>query len=283
MALGRRLTLPKATNRLALGKSGLMVSPFCLGRTGSSETVVAAYEAGINFFFVTADLHWPLYDGTRRGLAKLIEGNPSRRNEIVVGVVSYLDEPLFSALQFHEVVDAVPGLERIDLLIAGAVSSEKSFYSRLATMESARAARHNGAAAIGASFHQRALALVADRQELLDISYIRFNSAHLGARTDLFPYLRPTRTGLVFNFKSVIPRMSKEMCAGLRLPTNHWLPDACDYYRFVLSRPELDGVLCSPMDAAEVQGIVAATERGPLSKGDEEYMISLSDLARTRS
>lgn len=275
---GRRLNLPRATDRLPLGKSGLMVSPFCLGRTACAETVLAAYEAGINFFFVSADLHWPLYDGIRQGLTKLLQRNSSRRNEIVVGVVSYLDEPLFSALQFDEVIDAVPGLERVDLLIAGAVSSEPSFYSRVTSIKHARSARHHGATAIGASFHQRPLALMADQRGLLDISYIRFNSAHPGARTDLFPFLRPTRTGLVFNFKSVMPRITREMSSKLGLPTNYWLPDPSDYYRFVLSRPELDGVLCSPMNAGEVQGLVAAMEKGPLSKEEEDDMVRLSAL-----
>jgi len=65
-----------AHGRVHLSGAGLRVSPFCLGRTASADTVVAAYEAGINFFFVTADLHWPLYDGIRRGLAKPLQCNP---------------------------------------------------------------------------------------------------------------------------------------------------------------------------------------------------------------
>ena len=140
-----RRTLPKPTDRLPLGKSGLRVSPFCLGITSTPDTVVAAYEAGVNFFFITADLHWPLYDGVRKGLAKILDGNPSRRDELVVGVVSYLDEPLFSVLQFHEVINEIPGLDRVDLLIAGAVSNDQSFHSRLPAIERARNVRHNGA------------------------------------------------------------------------------------------------------------------------------------------
>jgi|ERR1051325_9420526 hypothetical protein len=276
----RRCQLPKPSDRLSLGKSGLKVSPFCLGRTAAPETVVAAYEAGINFFFVSADLHWPLYEGIRTGLAKLFEGNPSRRNEIVVGVVSYLDEPLFSALQFDEVIEAVPGLERVDLLIAGAVSSEPSFFSRLSSLQRARANRLHGAAAIGASFHQRPLARIAGQDELLDISYVRFNSAHPGARTDLFPYLRPARSTLVFNFKSMLPLVTEGMAGAPGLPAPNWRPEPCDYYRFVLSRPELDGVLCSPMNGAELRAMVAATEKGPLSKEQEDDMIWLSSLTR---
>jgi hypothetical protein len=272
---------PKPADRLPLGRTGLTVSPFCLGMTASADSVIAAYESGINFFFVTADLHWPLYDGVRKGLARLLDGNKTRRDEIVVGVVSYLDDPLFSTLQFHEVIGEVPGLDRVDLMIAGGVSSDQSFYSRLNSLERARSQRHHGAVAIGASFHQRSLALVADHHGLLDISYIRYNSGHPGARRDLFPYMRPARTGLVFNFKSVLSRVSKEMFQNFGLPSNYWLPDMCDYYRFVLSRQEIDGILCSPMTADEVRGMVAALDKGPLTQEEQEYMIWLSSLAPT--
>ncbi len=272
---------PKPADRLPLGRTGLTVSPFCLGMTASADSVIAAYESGINFFFVTADLHWPLYDGVRKGLARLLDGNKTRRDEIVVGVVSYLDDPLFSTLQFHEVIGEVPGLDRVDLMIAGGVSSDQSFYSRLNSLERARSQRHHGAVAIGASFHQRSLALVADHHGLLDISYIRYNSGHPGARRDLFPYMRPARTGLVFNFKSVLSRVSKEMFQNFGLPSNYWLPDMCDYSRFVLSRQEIDGILCSPMTADEVRGMVAALDKGPLTQEEQEYMIWLSSLAPT--
>ena len=273
-----RQSFPKVTDRIALGKSGLRVSPICLGMTMSPETVVAAYEAGVNFFFVTGDLHWPLYDGIRKGLARLLDGNPSRRDEIVVGVVSYLDNPLFAALQFHEVIGEVRGLERVDLLIAGAVASEQSFYPRVEAMARARAAGQHGSRAIGASFHQRSLALVSEQYDMLDISFIRYNSAHPGARRDLFPYFRPARTSPVFNFKSTMSQVTREMFDTLNLPKTYWIPSVCDYYRFVLTRPEMDGILCSPMTPDEVGQLARALEKGPLSREEEEYMIWLSSL-----
>ena len=279
MPITHRERLPKPTDRLPLGASGLKVSPCCLGMTASADSVIAAYDSGINFFFVTADLHWPLYEGVRKGLAKLLQGNKARRDELVVGVVSYLDDPLFSTLQFHEVIGEVPGLERVDLMIAGAVSSDQSLYSRVGSLQRARSMRHDGASAIGATFHQRSLALVADHHQLLDISDIRYKSGHPGARRDLFPYMRPTRSGLVFNFKSVLSRVTKEMFSSFGLPADYWLPDSCDYYRFVLSRPEIDGVLCSPMSAQEVRGLVAAMDKGPLSMEEQEYMIWLSSFS----
>lgn len=278
MAPAVRQTLPNATDRITLGKSGLRVSPICLGMTMSPETVIAAYEAGVNFFFVTGDLHWPMYDGIRKGLAKLLDGNPSRRDEVVVGVVSYLDNPLFAALQFHEVIGEVPGLQRVDLLIAGAVSSDQSFYPRVDAMARARAAGQNGARAIGATFHQRSLAVVSEQYDMLDIRFIRYNSAHPGARRDLFPYFRPVRTSPVFNFKSTMSQVTPQMFEALNLPKSYWVPDVCDYYRFVLTRPEIDGVLCSPMQPEEVQQLARALEKGPLTREEEEYMIWLSSL-----
>jgi hypothetical protein len=156
--------------------------------------VIEGYERGVNFFFVTADLHWPLYEGVRQGLRQLLEGNKSRRDEIVVAVVSYLDNPLFGSLQFHEVINQIPGLERVDVLVAGAIPGQESFQSRLTSLAGARQSRHNGARAIGASFHQRTLAAWNDAYNLLDVSFIRYNAAHPGARADLFPYLNPVRT-----------------------------------------------------------------------------------------
>ena len=281
MRLAPRLALPKPTDRLPLGRSGLTVSPICMGITGSPETVVAAYEAGVNFFFISADLHWPLYEPTRKGLEMLLRDNPTRRDSIVVGVVSYLDEPLFYALQFNEVIDSVPGLGRVDLLIAGAVSSDNSFYPRVQSLQRARGVRHAGSSAIGATFHQRPFAVVADYYEWLDISYIRYNTSHAKAREDLFPYLKPARPGLLYNFKSVMSRVSEEQFTALRLPGTYWKPSPTDYYRFVLSQADLDGILCSPLTPAEVKGLCRDLEKGPLSAEEQEYLIWLSAAAQS--
>ena len=123
--------------------------------------------------------------------------------------MSYLDNPLFGALQFHEVTNEIAGLERVDLLIAGAVSSDQSFYSRVEAMSRARAAGQHGARAIGATFHQRPLALVAQHYGMLDISFIRYNSAHPGASRDLFPYLSG-RNVPVFNSRARCPKLRRK-------------------------------------------------------------------------
>jgi hypothetical protein len=274
-----RPTLPQARDRLRLGRSGLAVSPICLGITESPATVLAAYDAGVNFFFLTADLHWPLYEGLRRGLEQLLARGPAVRDEIVVGVVSYLEQPMFQNLPFQEVLDAVAGLKRVDLLLAGAVADDNSFRARLPVLQGARAARHVGARAIGASFHHRPSAVGSLTDNCLDINYIRYNSAHTGARQDLFPHLRPDRTALLFNFKSAQFRVTPERFRQLGLNGNYWFPQVTDYYRFVLTNPNIDGVLCSPASPRQVEDLLAALADRPLTRQEEAYLTWLSFTA----
>jgi hypothetical protein len=274
MEVMRGEILPKATDRLPLGTSSLAVSPICLGISGSPETVVAAYEAGINFFFLSADLHWPKYEGLRRGLEQLFSRRPSTRDHVVVGVVSYLEEPLFHYLQFNEVIDAVPGLERVDLLIAGGVSNPESLQGRLGSLRKAREAGHVGSRAIGASFHHRGCALLSLNQNGLDMHYVRFNAVHRRAIDDFFPYVRPDRAGLLYGFKSTFPFTTEP-----RADCAPWQPKITDYYRFALTHRHLDGLLCRLSCPREVEDLVASLEEGPLTPDELAHIIRLSSAA----
>jgi hypothetical protein len=282
MEVATRETLPRASDRLQLGRSGLSVSPICLGITGSSDTVLVAFDAGINFFFLTGDLHWPKYEGLRRGLAQLLSRGPFVRDEIVVGVVSYLEEPLFGHLQFHEVIESVPGLKRVDVLIAGAVSSPQSLESRLVSLQNARQAGRAGSRAIGASFHQRVCALLSLNQDWLDINYIRYNPIHNRAVKDFFPYVLTDSAALVFNFKSTFPAVTAERFDELGLDEHTWRPRVTDYYRFALTHRGLDGVLCRLSNPREVEELVSALAEKPLTPEEMEYMVALSS-ARVRT
>jgi aryl-alcohol dehydrogenase-like predicted oxidoreductase len=273
-----RTSFPKASQRLPLRPTGLSVSPLCIGITGTPNTIVSAYEAGVNFFLLSCDLHWPLYEQTRLGLARLLKDNRARRDEIVVAGVSYLDEPMFRYLQFQEIVDSVPGLQRIDVLLAGAVSSDASF-AKIGWLQKARSQNHVGCSGIGATFHAKRFSLAANLESLIDIHYIRYNTGHPGARKDLFPHFRPDRSHLTFNFKSTMFRVSEERFRALGLSSDLWIPKPSDYYRFAMTHPTVDGILCSPQTPEELAELTQALEERPLTPDEEEYMIWLSCAA----
>lgn len=276
-----RASLPKATDRYPLGAAGLRVSPLCLGMITDAHTVRAAYEAGINFFFVSNDLHWLFYEPLMKGLQDLLRSGV-RRDDIVVAGVSYLSQPFFAYLQFDELLTAIPALERVDVIVAGGTWDE-NFLSRQVHLERARDTKKWGCTAIGASFHDRAVAKMGIRSDLLDLAYIRYNPGHPGAERDLFPHLDPARACLTYNFKSTNQYVTEETFRTLNLDDSHWHPHITDHYRFALSRPELDGLLVSPQGSEQVAGLIKALEEGPLTDEESEYMKDLWLLANGRA
>jgi hypothetical protein len=255
------------------------VSPFCLGIVNDPRAVSAAFDAGINFFFLTADLHWPLYENLRRGLADLIARGPSVRDEIVVAVVSYVQQPAFSDGPFGEVLAVMPSLGRADVQVAGG-GYDPEVHDRVARYRAQQHAGVFGSRAVGASLHQRRAALLLVNGARGDLVFIRYNTLHAGARDDLFPALEPSPT-LVYNFKSTLPARPPEFWRELGcLDDGVWLPSHTDHYRFALARPEIDGILCSLTAPEQVASLCDALDEGPLSADEEEHMLALAALEK---
>jgi hypothetical protein len=277
--------LPFFTDRLALGDQGLRVSPFCLGHVREPDTVLAAFDAGINFFFITADMHWPTYEGTREGVRRLLARRPEVRDQFVVAGVCYQWSPIYCHMPFEQLLAEIPGLDHLDVLVAG-TGHAKEYGKRLPVYQEHRRDRFLGARAIGTSFHDRPLALSAIRDRLIDIAFIRYNPAHPGALKDLFPHLNSVVPGLpepatgartlVFNFKSTVGYAPPSQLEELGWKTDRsWHPEITDLYRFALTRPEIDGILMKPQSSAEVEGIGRALARGPLTPEQEAYLLEV--------
>lgn len=262
------------TDRLSLG-SGLSVSPFCLGLVADPEIVLAAFDAGLNFFFVSADMHWPLYEPVREGLRRLLARGTAVRDRVVVAVVSYVTQPEFCYAPFYEVLEALPGLGHVDLgVIGGSYASD--FMTRLAQYEK----RPAGMRGIAASFHQREAAATAISHGLLDLAFVRYNAAHAGAELDLFPRVPPAteRRTKLFNFKSMSGYVPRARLEELGLPAGKWWPEPREHYRFALRRPELDGVLCALDTVSQVEGLSRLLVEPPLTEDEAEYLKTLAAL-----
>ena len=275
------VTLPRVTDRLPLGSNGLAVSPICVGIVFDQRVIPAAFEAGINFFFISADMHWPIYEATRRGVRDLLASKPSARDELVLGVVSYVTQPEFCYAPVDEVIREIGNVERIDLAIAGGSYSHE-IATRLAIYERHRATRYAGARAIGASFHDRAGALDHVNRNTFDIAYVRSNAQHPGAHRDLFPQVTARdagRTTLLYNFKSTDGHVPEQLFPQLGLDDDYWRPHVTDHYRFAFSSPNLDGILCSPPSETAIGELVDALAKGPLDDEDRTYLLDLAELA----
>jgi hypothetical protein len=258
------------------------VSPVCLGLVGDPRVVPAAFDAGVNFFFVTADMHWPLYEKLRRGLELLFERGGGVRDEVVVGVVSYVTQPEFCHAPFHEVVAAIKGLERVDLAIAGGAYAA-DLLVRLGEYRAHQPEREPASRAIGASFHDRRAGVLALNHGLIDIGFLRYNPLHRGAEEEVFPQLSKGSPALLYNFKSTHGYLSEPDSAALGLGPSHWRPHITDYYRYALSRPEMDGILCALNEPEQVTELIDALERGALNEDQTQYLNDLAELALGRA
>lgn len=68
----------------------------------------------------------------------------------------------------------------------------------------------------------------------------------------------------------------------LGLDRDYWRPSVSDYYRFALTPPQVDGLLCAPQTPDEIESLARALDDGPLDEDDENYLINLTALADGR-
>jgi hypothetical protein len=275
MTVGTRRQL---SDRHPLGRSSLRVSPVCLGIT-AEDVVEPAFEAGINFFFVTCDLHWPHYAGLVRGLQRLLASRPSARDDIVIAAVSYSVAELISSA-VHDLLQAAPALGRIDVLVVGGARSG-DFEDRMEACRAIEARPMHGVTfeAVGASFHCRRTATTAIRDGVVDIAYVRSNPLHPGARREILPHV-PDAPALVYNFKNTAGAVLAERCDAIGLPADLWRPEIPDYYRFALSHPRMNGVLAALLEPRQVRALSDALARPELTEEEQQYLIELCRLGQ---
>jgi aryl-alcohol dehydrogenase-like predicted oxidoreductase len=131
---------------------------------------------------------------------------------------------------------------------------------------------------LAVSTHNRSLvpAIAAGRD--FDVIHFRYNAAHPGAETDIFPHLPAAGRPAMVSFTATSWRqlLGKGMLQGIAgsrsLPKGERVPTAADCYRFVLTRPEVDVCLTGPKDAAQLEHALEALRLGPMSADELAWM-----------
>ena len=112
----------------------------------------------------------------------------------------------------------------------------------------------------------------------VDAIMVRYNAAHRGAETEVFPHVAATPRSL-----GVVAYTATRWGALLDravVPPGEPVPRASDCYRFALSRDEVDVVISGPKNAAELDEALAALDRGPLSDDELAWMRRVGDGVR---
>ena len=190
------------------------------------------------------------------------------RDEIVVAVASYVTQPEFCLAPFGGARrDAVPGLERADLTVAGGAYAHEFCCRALVEHRDACAVRAPAAAPA-----PRGRASTTARRPSRRSAPIGSTSRSCAStRSTAAPrwISSPTSGGPRGAFAplhsssracpATSPKRPMRSSASRR---GEWRPGVTDYYRYALTRPEVDGLLCALHEERHVAELGEALARG---------------------
>jgi aryl-alcohol dehydrogenase-like predicted oxidoreductase len=123
------------------------------------------------------------------------------------------------------------------------------------------------ARAIGISIHDRPRAGKLAVESPLDVFMLRYNAAHPGCEADVFPHLGARQPSVVA-YTATSWRRLLERPRGWAGPV--MTPGDC--YRFCLSSPHVDVVLCGAGSLSELDDNLTALNRGAITPEEERWM-----------
>ncbi len=228
------------------------------------DDVLFALERGVDF------LNWC---GADDGLADAVAGLGRRRDEVVLCVQ-------LEARTAREAAAEMAGYrrrlrtDRLDVVTFYYVEAEEEWRQIIGpggALEACAAARRAGEVGLlGLTSHQRPLAAEAGRSGLLDLLMVRYNAAHRGAETEVFPVAE--ERGLAVVVYTCL-RWGALLRGTPDDPPGLAVPPAPSWYRFALQPAAVTVALMAPDNRAELEESLRVLESpGPLTAEEHERL-----------
>jgi aryl-alcohol dehydrogenase-like predicted oxidoreductase len=228
-----------------------------------AEDVCYALDRGVTF------LNWC---GQVDALSQTVAGLGLRRQTVVVCVQFEARTAEEARLEWETICRAL-NTEYVDILTYYYVEEAAEWEQLCApggALEFGQELRRTGVARwLGLTTHQRPLAAAVARSGLLDVLMIRYNAAHRGAETEVFPITRERAM-------PVIAYTCLRWGALLRPTPNDppgWVvPGAPAWYRFVLEHPAVTVALMAPDDRKELEEDLTVLEARPMAAAEYQQL-----------
>lgn len=252
-----------------LGRAGPAV--FRLGLSASyrpgDHTVERALDEGLNYFFCY---------GFDRQMIRVLRALPARvREKVVISTGAY--NYGFARQDLETLLERRLRQLRtdyIDVFMFLGVLKPSHLTPRV--REQLNRLRHDPRVrAVAISCHDRPFAGQLAGEGALDALMIRYNAAHRGAETDIFPHLERHRPGIV---SYTATRWTALLRRARRWPTDRPIPTPGQCYRFVLSNPHVDVCLTAPRTERELAENLAAVREGQLPDDEMAFMREYGDV-----
>ncbi|NIQ37242.1 MAG: hypothetical protein GTN81_01425 [Proteobacteria bacterium] len=249
-----------------LGRTGLRV-----GRLGVATSYGApsaafeeAFERGCNYFY------W----GSRRtdAMCQAIKNisHKGNRDDLVIVIQSYSRSAFLLEAFYHRALKRL-SLNHADVLLLGWHNKRPSqrILDRALIMNSKGMFRF-----LGLSGHNRKLFPQLAGENTFDIFHFRYNAAHRGAETEIFPYLKGENVPGAVSYTAT---RQGSLLMQKKMPPGEGTPSASDCYRFVLSHPAVDVCITGPANVEQMRVALQSLDLGPLGEEELERMRRIGD------
>jgi predicted aldo/keto reductase-like oxidoreductase len=210
----------------------------------SADDVHEALARGVN---------WLNWCGHVDGLCEAVRELGPRRSEVAVAVQFSARTDREARRELRDTLRAL-NTEYLDAVTYYYVEQDEEWEQIIGpggAAETVEAARREGVVrAIGLTSHQRRLAAKWVRSGRLDLLMVRYNAAHRGAEHDVFPVTR----GLSVPVVAFTCQRWGALCRPTPDdPPGRQPPAPREWYRFVLSCPDVSVALMAPQGRAELE------------------------------
>lgn len=250
---------------VVLGRTGFKVGRLGLASSYGvpADAVEEAVDRGINYLF-WGSIRRP---GMSEGIKRVVKKD---RNKIFLCLQTYHRWIGFARRSIEKGL-RILGLDYADVLLLGFYNKRPS--QRL--LDLALSLKEQGKIRfIGLSTHRRRLIPELAQDKTFDLFHIRYNAAHRGAETDIFPYLPSENGPGIISFTATSWR---QLLNPKKIPSGEKIPTAMDCYRFVLSHPAVHCCIAAPKNLQEAREDLKALELGPMTPEELAWMRRVGD------
>ena len=249
--------------RRPIGRTGLMSSRLGIGSTFNASTSVIedAFHRGVNY----------LYWGTVRQpdfARAMVNLAGQHRDDMILTIQSYSNDPTTIEGEVDEALSA-SGVDNFDFLLLGNRNEVPSdgYVEVFERMRERGKVRFMSLSSHNRPMLPKLLKAYTEGTSPYDLLMLRYNGVHRGAEKDVFPYVPESGGPSICTYTAT---RWGHLLDPEKMPPGEEPPSARDCYRYSLSQPAIDMVLCGPANAEQMNLAIEALERGPLEPDERE-------------
>lgn len=251
----------------ALGRTGFMAGRLGIsgGYGAPAEAIELAFEKGANYFY-----HGSIRRDAMTQAIKNITARGQREKIFVVAQV-YWRMFRWPIIRSFDSFLKKTGLDYVDGLLLGWHNThpDQLLLDICQELEEKKLVRF-----IGISGHERKAFPEFAKTGLYDFFHTRYNAAHCGAETEVFPLLpAENRPGIVVYTATSWGQLPNPR----KTPPGELTPSGSDCYRFVMSNPSVDVCITGPKNMDQTKEALRALEREPMTPDELAWIRRVGD------